>query len=137
MSYSAADGQPSVFFLPESARQSILTVFNWTEGPTHHVIRLADLGLHAADSYVLTDVLNSGATVHASAGTVRLDLPPHSVRVLKIIDHTVPTASPEFEIECPASGRTGAALVCSAKVRGAEPVLTYDWTFGDGVSAQG
>ncbi|HEV2272097.1 MAG TPA: alpha-galactosidase [Steroidobacteraceae bacterium] len=137
MSYSSADGQPSVFFLPESARQSILTVFNWTERPAQHVIKLSDLGLRAADSYDLTDVLSSQAAVQATAGSVRLELPPHSVRVLKIIDDAVPASLPGFDIRCPASGPTGAALVCSAKVQGTEPVLTYDWTFGDGVSAQG
>ena len=136
MSYSAADGQPSVFFLPESGRQSILTVFNWTERPTQHVITLSDLGLHPGDSYELTDALQ-GASVQALAGAVHLDLPPHSVRVLKIVDATVPASPPDFEIQCPASGRTGSELVCSANTQAAEPVLTYDWSFGDGVSAQG
>ena len=136
MSYSAADGQPSVFFLPESGRQSILTVFNWTERATRHVIKLSDLGLRAGDSYDLTDVLNSQAAVQATAGAVQLQLPPHSVRVLKVIDDTVAASAPDFEIQCPADGRTGAALVCSAKAQGAEPVLMYGWTFGDGVSAE-
>jgi hypothetical protein len=137
MSYSAADLQPSVFFLPESARQSILTVFNWTEGPTQHVIKLSDLGLRAGDSYALTDVLSPQDFVHAAAGAVRLQLAPHSVRVLKIIDDSVPASSPEFDVQCPQTGRTGSVLVCSAKAQGTQPVLTYDWTFGDGVSAQG
>jgi hypothetical protein len=137
MTYSAADLEPSVFFLPESARQSILTVFNWSERPTQHVIKLADLGLAAQHSYRLTDVLDSRDSVQAAAGAVRLTLPPHSVRVLKIIDDGVPAASPDIEIQCPTSGRTGSVLVCSAKAQAAEPVLTYDWTFGDGVSAQG
>jgi len=137
MTYSAADLEPSVFFLPESARQSMLTVFNWSERPTQHVIKLADLGLAAQHSYRLTDVLDSRDSVQAAAGAVRLTLPPHSVRVLKIIDDGVPAASPDIEIQCPTSGRTGSVLVCSAKAQAAEPVLTYDWTFGDGVSAQG
>ncbi len=137
MSYPAADRQPSVFFLPESARQNILTVFNWTERTTRHVIELSGLGLRAGDSYELTDVLSPQASVQATAGAVRLELPPHSVRVLKIIDDAVPAAAPEFEVQCPLTGRTGSVLVCSAKALGSEPVLTYDWTFGDGVSAQG
>ena len=137
MSYSAADGQPSVFFLRESARQSILTVFNWTERATQHDVKLSDLGLHAGDSYELLDVLKSGASVKSAAGAVRLDLPPHSVRVLKIVDDTVPASAPDFEIQCPASGRTGSEIGCSANAQATEPVLTYDWTFGDGVSAQG
>ena len=47
MSYAAADQQPSIFYLRESDRQSILTVFNWTDGPRTHTVRLADLGLAA------------------------------------------------------------------------------------------
>lgn len=137
MSYSAADRQPSVFFLPESARQSILTVFNWTEKPTQHAVKLSDLGLRAGDSYELTDVLSPRTAVPSAAGTVRLQLPPHSVRMLEIVDRNVPAASPVFEVQCPRSGRTGSVLACVATARGAEPVLTYDWTFGDGVSAQG
>ena len=137
MSYSSADRQPSVFFLPESARQSILTVFNWTEHPTQHVIKLSDLGLRAGDSYELTDVLSLRASVPTTGGAVRLQLPPHSVRVLKIIDDAVAASAPEFQIECPQTGRTGSVLVCSAKAQGTQPVLTYDWTFGDGVSMQG
>ena len=137
MSYSDADRQPSVFFLPESARQSILTVFNWTEGRTQHAIKLSDLGLRTGGSYVITDVLSPNTAVQPSGGTVRLDLPPHSVRVLKMIDTSAPESSPELEIQCPRSGRTGSVLVCSAKAGAAEPILTYDWTFGDGVSAHG
>ena len=137
LSYSDADGQPSVFFLPESARQSILTVFNFTEKPARHVVQLSGLGLRAADSYTLTDVLDPKASVQMAAGALRLELPPHSVRVLKIVDGNVPAAAPEFVAHCPPSGATGAMLVCSAQVRGSEPVLTYDWTFGDGVSQAG
>ena len=137
MSYSAADRQPSVFFLPESARQSILTVFNWTERTTRHVIRLSDLGLRAGDSYDLTDVLSSQISQRVAGGTVRVELPPHSVRVLKIIDDAVPASPPEFEVRCPQTGKTGSVLVCSVEAQGAVPVLTYDWTFGDGVSSQG
>jgi alpha-galactosidase len=137
MSYSPADRQPSVFFLPESARQSILTVFNWTQRPARHVIRLSDLGLRAGDSYDLTDVLSPQAAEKATGGAVRLELPPHSVRVLKIIDDAVAASPPQFEVQCPRTGKTGSVLVCSVKPQGAEPILTYDWTFGDGVSAHG
>jgi hypothetical protein len=137
MSYATADRQPSVFFLPESARQSILTVFNWTERPARHVIELSDLGLRRAGSYAFTDVLSPQTSVQASAGSVPVALPPHSVRVLKIIDESVPASAPELEIQCPPSGRTGTVLVCSAKAAGTEPIVSYDWTFGDGVSGHG
>jgi alpha-galactosidase len=137
MSYSSADQQPSVFFLQESARQSILTVFNWTESVRHQLIVLCGLGLRAGDSYRVTDVLAPKTPVDAARDAVRLALPPHSVRMLKIVDATVPAQAPKLVLACPATGRTGAALVCSAEARGPEPVLTYRWTFGDGVSAEG
>ncbi|MBW4052693.1 MAG: PKD domain-containing protein [Proteobacteria bacterium] len=137
MSYSASERQPSVFFLRESARQSILTVFNWTGHETHPVVALAGLGLPAAGSYRLFDVLSPGRTADVAAGVMRLDLPPRSVRMLKIIDQTVPASPPQFAIRCPATGRTGASLACSAQQSGAQPVLEYHWSFGDGVSEVG
>jgi alpha-galactosidase len=136
MSYPHADRQPSVFFLRESARQSILTVFNWTGHETHHVIALAGLGLRAGDSYRLTDVLSPSRAAVAAAGVMRLDLPPRSVRMLKIIDETVPASPPTFTVQCPESGRTGSELACSAQAAG-EPIVAYHWSFGDGVSAAG
>ena len=45
MSYEPEDEQPSIFFLPEGPRQSILTVFNWTSTTRSHTVKLADLGL--------------------------------------------------------------------------------------------
>jgi alpha-galactosidase len=137
MSYSAADRQPSVFFLRESARQSILTVFNWTGHERHHLIPLGDLGLRAGDSYRVADVLSPGRPSDAAGGVVRLDLPPRSVRMLKIIDESVPSSPLQFTLHCPASGRTGARLTCSATASGRQPVVAYRWNFGDGVSAQG
>ena len=40
MSYLPEDRQPSIFFLKESSRQSILTIFNWTEMNAHPHQRL-------------------------------------------------------------------------------------------------
>jgi len=45
MAYEPEDGQPSVFLLRQSPRQSILTVFNWTDEPRSHSLSLADLGV--------------------------------------------------------------------------------------------
>jgi len=45
MTYAASDVQPSVFLLKEDNRQSILTVFNWTEGELKRNLRFTDLGL--------------------------------------------------------------------------------------------
>jgi hypothetical protein len=38
--YDAEDGEPSIFFLREDPCQSILVVFNWTEPPHSHTIKL-------------------------------------------------------------------------------------------------
>ena len=143
MSYSPADRQPSVFFLRESARQSILTVFNWTDRPRRQLIELSDLGLRSADTYRLADILTprrsveTAAAITRPAGTIRLELPPHSVRMLELIDNTLPVSAPKLAVACPSTGRTGAALACTAEASGPEPLLTYHWTFGDGVAAEG
>ena len=58
MTYLPEDEQPSVFFLRESQRQAMLTVFNWTNTARWHTLKLADLGLHADHTFAATDVLN-------------------------------------------------------------------------------
>ncbi|HEY1808552.1 MAG TPA: alpha-galactosidase, partial [Acidobacteriaceae bacterium] len=83
MSFAASDGQPSIFFLQESRRQSILAVFNWTERRTDHTIQLAELGLSSRGHYAISDVLDPKAVVQKSAKGIHVALPPHSVRVLK------------------------------------------------------
>ena len=50
MSYADSDRQPSIFFLKESARQSILTVFNWTEQPRQSSLSPASVSRPAATS---------------------------------------------------------------------------------------
>ena len=42
MTYLPEDEQPSIFFLQESQRQAILTVFNWTNAARSHTLKLAD-----------------------------------------------------------------------------------------------
>jgi len=137
MSYADSDRQPSIFFLKESPRQSILTVFNWTEHPTRHVISLASLGLSSAGSYRISDVLRPQRAAPFSKDAFPLDLPAHSVRMLKIIDERQPASVPALAIDCPAASMSGQPVTCVAKTRGAEPVLSYRWDFGDGTSASG
>ena len=48
MTYAASDVQPSIFLLKEDNRQSILTIFNWTEGELKRAINLTSLGLKEA-----------------------------------------------------------------------------------------
>ena len=59
MTYEPEDGQPSIFLLRQSPRQSILTVFNWTDGPRSHLLRLTDLGVPVSSTLVATAVMDS------------------------------------------------------------------------------
>ncbi|HVT97732.1 MAG TPA: glycoside hydrolase family 36 protein, partial [Acidobacteriaceae bacterium] len=58
MSYRPEDLEPSIFLLREDDRQTILTIFNWSEKPTTHDLTLAELGLRAT-AYDATDILRS------------------------------------------------------------------------------
>ncbi len=137
MTYSAEDEQPSIFLLKEDRRQSILTVYNWTDKTRAHSIDLSEVGLPAGGQYVVTDVLDVNETPDLKSGRVVLDMPAHSVRVLKIIDSKIPAAHPQVVTDHPSAGKAGETLVFSAKSAGEDPVLSYKWEFGDGVILQG
>lgn len=135
MSYADSDRQPSIFLLRESPRQSMLAVFNWTEHATRHAIPLASLGLPPGGTYRVTDALRPQRPAPFAAGALSLDLPPHSVRLLKVVDERVPAAMPGLTIECPAASVSGQPVGCAARSQGGQPVLAYRWDFGDGTSA--
>lgn len=138
MSYAPSDQQPSIFWLRESDRQDILTVFNWTEHATQHTLRLADFGLRASDPLTNTDVLTGKAVAPSAPGVIQLDLPPHSVRVLKILDNAVPEQAPQIVTDGPGTGTSGVSLVFSAQAQSDNnPVLSFRWNFGDGVELDG
>jgi hypothetical protein len=136
VSYESSDRQPSVFYLKESDRQSILTVFNWTEKPLSKSIRLSDLGLKATGRYTIADVLGQ-KELDSSSGSLSLDRPAHSVQVLKIIDLDVPAAAPEISASCRESAAAGESVDSSAQANDANPALAFHWNFGDGVQADG
>ncbi len=137
MSYAPSDGQPSVFFLKESDRQSILTVFNWTEHNTGYALRLADLGLAASGHYTISDVLLSHAQALEVSVEIHLSLLPHSVRVLKIVNGNASVDEPVIHMDQPATGNAGESLAFAAHQTSGDPVLTYKWNFGDGIESQG
>ena len=137
MTYQPEDKQPSVFLLKESLRQQILTVFDWTEETRSHTLGLDTLGLKPNGSYTATDVLRGGA-VPIEGGALAIKLPAHSVRMLKLIDTSVPETAPVFEVHAPAVGQAGVLVELHAAAGSADaPVLEYHWKFGDGVSAEG
>jgi hypothetical protein len=137
MTYRAEDKQPSIFLLKESRRQKILTIFNWTEQSLSHTLSLNTLGLNANGSYTATDVLRGGV-LPAEDGAFAVTLPPHSVRMLKIIDSSVPEPDPAFSANAPANDQAGDMVQFHAAEDSAEaPVIQYHWDFGDGVHADG
>ena len=136
MEYDPSDRQPSIFFLKESDRQSMLTVFNWTDKPLSKSIRLSDVGLAANGQYAVTDVLDR-KEVDASSGTLALDRPAHSVLVLKIIDRNRAAAAPQITTECKESAAAGEDVAFTATSSPAQPAFAYRWEFGDGVQSSG
>jgi alpha-galactosidase len=138
LSYSEKDRQPSIFLLQESPRQSILTVFNWTDAARSRAIDLAALGLKEAGKYRIIEVFGGLNCCSASAQTIDLVQKPHSVRVLKLIDESVPPADPAIEIRAATTSQAGESVDFSAAAASsAAPVLACHWDFGDGSSMDG
>jgi alpha-galactosidase len=139
MTFPAADEQPSVFFLHEDTRQSMLAVFNWTEQPRSHSFTLASLQLPSGRPFQAFDVLNHDAPISLTGGVLRLDnQPPHSVRLIKLVDTSVAAAAPSISAQVPADARAGEAVALSADAQGSTvPAIAYRWDFGDGTRASG
>ena len=139
MTFDLGDEQPSIFFLQESPRQAILTVFNWTETPRSHALKLADLGLPADHTFSALDVLNPNASVTIQGGTVRIENQlPESVRVIKIIDGNVPRSAPSVKAQVPSAASAGEIIHLAAQSDdNGVPAVEYRWDFGDGTSASG
>lgn len=137
MTYLPQDQQPSVFLLSEDRRQKILAVFNWTDGARNHTFELESLGLKPSSSYAATDVLRGGA-VSIENGRLTIPQLPHSVRMIKLVDTSLPETALTFEAHAPSTGRAGEAVPFRADCRSIDtPVLGYHWDFGDGVGADG
>jgi alpha-galactosidase len=137
MNYEAEDLQPSIFLLKENQRQTILTVFNWTEKSRAHHFDIAALGL-APGSYTIADVLD--ATDHPRSITTALDvtLPAHSAQVLKIINTQIPSHPPSAKAAFPSAGKAGEAITFTAEpATDADAIIHYSWELGDGVKLEG
>jgi hypothetical protein len=139
MTYEAEDEQPSIFFLQESPRQAILTVFNWTETPRSRTIKLADLGLPAEHAFAASDVLNQNAPVTLGVGTVRIENQlPESVKVIKLVDGNLSPSAPSVKAQVPSVADAGETIHLAAQTEGGGvPAVEYHWDFGDGTSASG
>lgn len=139
LTYADKDEQPSVFLLHEDQRQSVLAVFNWTERPSFHAFTLSDLQLAVDHPYELYDSLANSQPLAMDRETIRLEnQPAHSVRLIKIIDGSIPAAPPSVAFQVPSSARTGEEIKFSGvAARDGVPALAYRWDFGDGVAAEG
>ncbi len=135
MSYTPADLQPSIFLLHEDARQSMLTVFNWTEKPQVHTFTRAELGLQPQTGYTFAEILTPNESAHSLGADFKIEQPAHSVRMLKILNTEQHPAPPSVTATVPPRGKAGETLAFAAHSE-AEPVLRVLWNFGDGVSTE-
>jgi len=138
MTYAASDVQPSVFLLKEDNRQSILTIFNWTEGELKRNLRFADLGLKEPGKYQITEVFGDKSCCSPSGDAINLVQPAHSVRMFKLVEDGIQAEPPAFEVRSATEAKAGETMTFSAdSVAGQEPVLTCHWEFGDGSTEDG
>ena len=138
MTYAASDVQPSVFLLKEDNRQSILTIFNWTEHELKRNLRLADLGLKEPGKYQITEVFGDKSCCGPSGDALNIIQPAHSVRMFKLVEHGIQAEPPAFDVRSATEAKAGEMMTFNADgVAGEEPVLTCTWDFGDGSTEDG
>jgi len=139
MTYQPEDEQPSIFFLRESPRQSILTVFNWTDIPRSHSFHLASLGLPAGHNFAARNLLDQDAPIILDGGTVHIEnQPPQSVKMVMLTDTNVPANAPTVRAQVPPAAIVAETISISAQQEsGSVPAIAYHWDFGDGTSADG
>jgi len=72
-------------------------------------------------------------------GVVRIDnQAAESVKVIKLIDSTVPPTAPTVQAQVPSTANAGDTIHLSAQTESASvPAIAYHWDFGDGTSANG
>jgi len=139
LTYTEKDEQPSVFLLREGPRQSILAVFNWTEQPRSRTFTFSDLKLTVGHSYKLVDSFAPDQPMTMAGETLSVDnQPAHSVKMIKIVDTSIPAAAPLIALQIPPQAKIGEEIKFSCTVaKDGTPALAYHWDFGDGVVADG
>ena len=116
----------------------MLTIFNWTDQRHSHSIEFSSLGLPPSNRYTISNVLDGKAVAPPNPNSVVVDMPPHSARVLKIVDMGVPARPPVIKVEHLPSVKTGATATFRAQpATSNDAVVTYRWSFGDGVTLEG
>lgn len=86
LTYDAADLQPSVFCLHESAGQSMVAVFNWTDKARTRRLSYSQVQLSADKPHDFKDALKPSLSVSAAGNIIELRLPAHSVRLIRVTD---------------------------------------------------
>jgi hypothetical protein len=77
----------------------------------------------------------TGQALSGARGALTVEQPAHSVRTFKLLDSATPLPHLTVSAKPLQEGHTGDELVFSAIPSNAEyPVLTYEWSFGDGVA---
>jgi alpha-galactosidase len=139
MTFRSEDEEPSVFFLREDRRQAMLAVFNWSDRPLSHAFNLASLGLPVSGAYRAYDVLNHDAPVSLEGASLAItDQTPHSVRLIKLDDDSIPAGAPAIQLRVPATATGGESVAFAASsANSAVPAISYHWIFGDGTAARG
>ena len=96
------------------------------------------MGLKDPAKYQIVDAFGDPECCSSSSDALTVVQKAHSVRVLKLIDNSVPALQPLFEIQSANGAKAGETLALSAVPSSAEaPVLACHWDFGDGSSADG
>jgi alpha-galactosidase len=139
MTYDPDDGQPSIFLLRQSPRQSMLTVFNWTDRPRSRSLSLTDLGFPVSSTMVATRVMDSNVPVALEGSTIQIEnQSPQSAIVIKLVDNAVAKTVPTVTAQVPSQSKVGQTIAFSAQADPAGvPALSYHWDFGDGTISEG
>jgi alpha-galactosidase len=139
MTYDPEDGQPSIFLLRQSPRQSILTVFNWTDKPRSRSLSLTDLGVPVSSTMVATGLMDASAAFALEGGAIRIEnQSPQSAAVIKLVDTAVAKAAPTITARVPSQSKAGETIIVSATADPEGiPALGYHWDFGDGTTSEG
>jgi hypothetical protein len=136
MSYPAHDLEPSLFWNRESRRQVMLAVFNWTDSSRTHEVPLRPLGI-SGTTWQAAEVF-SASGIQLESEVIRVEQPGHSVRLIRLVDTSVPATAPKITIQSSPTAQVGQST--TFQVAGSSttnPLLNYAWDFGDGTSGDG
>ena len=116
----------------------MLTIFNWTESTQTHSLTRRELGLDPHMTYAFNEILTPGQSPKSLGEVLTVSQPPHSVRMLKIVDLKSRATPPEPTTTVPKEGNAGVTLAFGAiPATDSAPLLQVIWDFGDGVREEG